>query len=97
MKSEVYALAAELGVTSSILNARPTDGLFADGRTDEDQIGASYDELEWAMKYVGEHSNENLTERQQEVLSIFLSRNKANKHKVEPIPVCIIPDELKEI
>jgi len=95
MKSEVYALAAELGVTSSILNARPTDGLFADGRTDEDQIGASYDELEWAMNHVSEISNEDLTERQKEVLSIYLSRNKANKHKVEPIPVCIIPDELK--
>ncbi len=95
MKSEVYALAAELDVVSSILNARPTDGLFADGRTDEDQIGATYDELEWAMNYISSSSNYNLSERQMHVMDIFLSRNKANKHKVEPIPVCIIPDELK--
>lgn len=95
MKSEVYALAAELGVISSILNARPTDGLFADGRTDEDQIGATYDELEWAMNYISSSSSYNLSERQKQVMDIFLSRNKANKHKVEPIPVCIIPEELK--
>jgi len=50
MKSEVYALGAELGVHSDILTAAPTDGLHEDGRTDEDQIGATYDELEWAMK-----------------------------------------------
>lgn len=49
MKSEVYALGAVLGVGMSILTAAPTDGLHADGRTDEDQIGATYDELEWAM------------------------------------------------
>src|ERR1700757_184022 len=51
VKSEVYKLAAELGVCDNILNARPTDGLFADGRTDEDSLGASYDELEWAMDF----------------------------------------------
>ncbi len=95
MKSEVYALATELGVVSSILNARPTDGLFADGRTDEDQIGSTYDELEWAMNYISSSSSYNLSERQKQVMDIFLSRNKANKHKVEPIPVCIIPNDLK--
>jgi len=52
MKSEVYALAAELGVIESILTAAPTDGLHTDGRTDEDQIGATYDELEWAMDFL---------------------------------------------
>lgn len=50
MKSEVYALGAELGIHEDILTAAPTDGLHTDGRTDEDQIGATYDELEWAMK-----------------------------------------------
>ena len=95
MKSEVYSLAAELGVIPSILNARPTDGLFADGRTDEDQIGASYDELEWAMNYISSAETYDLTEKQKQVMTIFLSRNKANKHKIEQIPVCIIPDELK--
>ena len=50
MKSEVYEIAAFLKVPKAIQEAQPTDGLFGDSRTDEDQIGASYDELEWAMK-----------------------------------------------
>lgn len=95
MKSEVYALAAEAGVVSSILNARPTDGLFADGRTDEDQIGATYDELEWAMLYLENKETYSLDERQQRVMEIYQQRNKANRHKMEAIPVCIIPEELK--
>ncbi len=94
-KTEVYELANELGVVPSIQSAAPTDGLFADGRTDEDQIGASYPELEWAMRYIEEKSTIALTERQQKVMSIYLSRNKANQHKMNPIPVCIIPFELK--
>lgn len=96
MKSEVYALAKELGIVTSIQQAAPTDGLFADGRSDEDQIGATYDELECAMKYV--INNENamaLTERQKEVITIYTERNAANKHKIDPIPVCIIPTHLK--
>lgn len=97
MKSEVYALAKELGVANSILIAPPTDGLFHDGRSDEDQIGASYDELEEAMKFV-EHSQNNstLSERQKTVLDIYTKMNKANQHKMIPVPVCIIPDELKQ-
>jgi NAD+ synthase len=50
MKSEVRQLATFLEVPKSILEAKPTDGLFGDDRSDEDQIGANYDELEWAMK-----------------------------------------------
>lgn len=96
MKSEVYALAAELGVVESILNARPTDGLFADDRTDEDQIGASYDELEWAMHYIENNDLYELDDRQKQVMEIYKSRNLANKHKMEPIPVCTIPSALKE-
>ncbi len=95
MKSEVYSLAAEVGVIPEILNARPTDGLFADGRTDEDQIGATYDELEWAMTYIEQKDSYALNERQQFVMQIYTSRNKANKHKMDPIPVCIIPHQLK--
>ena len=91
MKSEVYALAAEIGVIDAILNARPTDGLFADGRTDEDQIGATYDELEWAMLYLENKEIVELSERQKEVMKIYQWRNKANKHKMDPIPVCLIP------
>lgn len=91
MKSQVYALAAEVGVIDSILNARPTDGLFADGRTDEDQIGATYDELEWAMLYLENKETGELSDRQKEVMQIYQIRNRANKHKMDPIPVCVIP------
>lgn len=94
MKSQVYTLAAELGVVEDILIARPTDGLFADGRTDEDQIGASYDELEWAMLYLENNHLYELTDRQKQVMEIYQSRNRANKHKMDPIPVCMIPKNL---
>ncbi|MDH3322481.1 MAG: NAD(+) synthase, partial [Flavobacteriaceae bacterium] len=59
LKSEVYTLAKHLGVTTSIQNAAPTDGLFGDSRTDEDQLGASYDELEWAMEQYDSGKNAN--------------------------------------
>jgi NAD+ synthase len=94
-KTEVYALAHELGVAESIKSARPTDGLYADNRTDEDQIGASYPELEWAMSYVENNETYPLNEREKEVMHIYKSRNAANKHKMDPIPVCLIPKELK--
>ena len=92
-KSEVYSLGRELGVNQDILEAPPTDGLWHDDRTDEDQIGASYPELEWAMEFDDDESG--LSGRQREVLAIFRRLNKANRHKMEPIPVCMIPDELK--
>lgn len=97
MKTEVYAVAKELGIIVSIMQAKPTDGLWGDDRSDEDQIGASYPELEWAMRFRadGGTSTAALSERQREVLSIYDSRNAANKHKMEPIPVCLIPPELK--
>jgi len=86
MKSEVREAAVEYQVPFSILDAAPTDGLWDDGRTDEDQIGASYDELEWAMTFGGDKRK--LTKRQKEVLNIFYSFQYRNKHKMEPIPVC---------
>jgi NAD+ synthase len=92
MKSEVYALATHLGVIDSILQAAPTDGLFGDNRSDEDQLGASYDELEWAMEFDGDESA--LSDRQTEVLRIYRRLNSANKHKMNPIPVCEIPADL---
>ena len=96
MKSEVYLLAAYLGVPTSIQNAQPTDGLFGDSRTDEDQIGASYDELEWAMQMKAAGKTEtNFEGRQKEVFTIFTRLNAANQHKMLPIPVCEIPEELK--
>jgi len=101
MKSEVYELGRELGIIESILTAAPTDGLHDDGRTDEDQIGATYDELEWAMNWESEHmvietgvrswyddsDDKTLTERQKEVLKIYKRFNSTNKHKMLPIPI----------
>ncbi|GGE14510.1 NAD(+) synthase [Psychroflexus salis] len=95
MKSEVYEIAAYLGITEEIQQAAPTDGLFGDSRTDEDQLGASYDELEWAMLYVENASNENLNERQKRVLEIYRNLNAKNQHKMNPIPVCEIPDVMR--
>lgn len=94
-KSEVYALAKELGVVSSILNAAPTDGLFEDGRSDEDQIGATYYELEWAMEYIEQKIDAPLTDRQKLVMKIYQQRNLVNQHKMQAIPVCLIPKNLK--
>jgi NAD+ synthase len=93
MKTEVYALGREMGVIQEIMDAPPTDGLWGDSRTDEEQIGASYPELEWAMEYIG--SEDNLSDRQREVLSIYRSYHRRNRHKMEPIPVCTIPDAVK--
>lgn len=96
MKSEVYALAEYLGVNQEIIEAAPTDGLWGDDRTDEDQIGASYDELEWAMHYIEKQADEEeLTEREREVLSIYNKLHKANLHKMVEIPVCEISEALK--
>jgi len=92
-KSEVWAISKEVGVINEIISAKPTDGLWEDGRSDEDQIGASYPELEWAMTFEG--NIESLDERQKEVLEIYTKLNRINKHKITPIPVCIIPEELK--
>lgn len=97
MKSEVREIGRYLGLNDEIIVAKPTDGLFDDNRSDEDQIGATYDELEWAMKIDerGE-SAENFTERQSEVYQIYKQRHKANLHKMKPIPVCEIPEEWKK-
>jgi len=96
LKTEVYELAASLGVQKSILEAPPTDGLWGDHRTDEDQIGATYPELEWAMKMHEENKvSSDFEGRQREVYEIYTRFHNSNKHKMLPIPVCEIPDELK--
>lgn len=94
MKSEVYQLAAFLKVPNSILKAKPTDGLFGDDRSDEDQLGASYDELEWAMtqKELGKTIND-FENRERIVFEIFTKLNKTNQHKMLPIPVCKVKKE----
>jgi NAD+ synthase len=91
MKSDVYALGEYLKVPDSILNAPPTDGLFGDDRTDEDQLGASYDELEWAMlaDEAGKTADD-FSGRQKEVFEIYKRLNKSNQHKMNPIPVCLV-------
>ncbi len=93
LKSEVFLLGKALNVIESIQNAAPTDGLWGDQRTDEDQIGAKYSELEWAMQFKG--NEDELTTRQKEVLSIYRKLNAINQHKMLPIPVCTIPNELR--
>ncbi len=86
MKSEVYEIAKALDIVEEIQQAAPTDGLWDDGRTDEEQIGATYAELEWAMRHE-ENPSEDLTERQHRILEIYRRFNKANSHKMNPIPI----------
>jgi NAD+ synthase len=96
MKSEVYALADFLKIPRTILVALPTDGLFGDDRTDEDQLGASYDELEWAMleDEKGKISTD-FSRREKIVFEIYKKLNSINQHKMQEIPVCLIPKEFK--
>ena len=92
LKSEVYQLGEYLQVSDTIMVAAPSDGLFGDARSDEDQIGANYDELEWAMQmdFQGKTIKE-FEGRQKEVFKIFKRYNSTNKHKMTPIPICKIP------
>lgn len=84
-KTEVRELAKQVGVINEIIQAPPTDGLWGDDRTDEDQIGASYEELEWAMKFSGDPTT--LVGRNKEVYYIYTTFNRKNKHKMLPIPI----------
>lgn len=97
LKSEVYTIGKELNVVESILIAPPTDGLWGDERTDEDQIGATYDELEWAMNIAekGIFDVTQFTPRQIEVFEIYTKLNTINQHKMQAIPICVIPKNLK--
>lgn len=96
LKTEVYDIAKYLGVNQEIIDAAPTDGLWGDDRTDEDQIGASYPELEWAMKMdeTGKSAID-FEGREKKVFEIFKRYNSVNQHKMLPIPICAIPKELK--
>ena len=96
LKSEVFLLAKFLEIPNSILEASPTDGLFGDDRTDEDQIGASYDELEWAMlQNENKKKTKDFSGREKIVFDIYQRLNNANQHKMNTIPVCLIAKELK--
>ena len=96
LKSEVRLLSKFVQIPESILTAKPTDGLFGDDRSDEDQIGANYDELEWAMAEFEKGKTENdFFGRELTVFAIYKRLNFLNLHKINPIPVCKIPQELK--
>ncbi len=97
LKTQVYEIAKFLGVNNEIIKAAPTDGLWGDDRTDEDQIGASYPELEWAMEMndLGKTADD-FSGRQREVFVIFKRFNTTNQHKMLPIPVCEIPSTFFE-
>ncbi len=95
-KTQVYSVGKKLGIIEDIITAPPTDGLWEDNRTDESQIGASYEELEWAMEYLEGSRKKTLNDRQKKVISIYQGFHQSNQHKMEPIPVCMIPDDLKQ-
>ena len=80
-KTEVWELGKELNILEEIINAAPTDGLWDDGRTDEGQLGLKYDELEEAM------NNPDSKNRAE-----YEKIRKQNLHKMDPIPVCKIPN-----
>jgi len=92
-KTEVYALAHSLNLVESIQNAIPTDGLWDTDRTDEQQIGATYPELEKIQKEYPTKKAEDYEGRDREVFSIFDRMHKAAQHKINPIPVCPIPED----
>ena len=85
MKSEVYDLGRNLGIIDEIIKAKPTDGLWDDGRTDEDQLGVSYDDLEWAMNY--NNDGKNITKEQSKILRVYKKHRTVNLHKMKKIPV----------
>ena len=80
-KTEVWEMGRELNLLKEIIEAAPTDGLWDDGRTDEGQLGLKYNELEEAM------NNPNSPNREK-----YDKIRKSNLHKMEPIPVCKIPN-----
>ena len=80
-KTEVWEMGKELNILNEIIEAAPTDGLWDDGRTDEGQLGLKYSELEEAM------NNPNSPNREK-----YEKIRKLNLHKMEPIPVCKIPN-----
>ena len=94
LKTQVYTIAQTLNIAASIQTAAPTDGLWDGERTDEQQMGATYPELERAMaQFENGITREALTGREQEVFDIFVKLNRATQHKIQPIPVCKIPKE----
>lgn len=90
MKTEVWSMGRELGVLPEIIDAAPTDGLWADGRTDEQQLGMTYPELEQAM-IDDEYSFPATSREQAQRLKRYREIRAKNLHKMNPIPVCEMP------
>lgn len=94
LKTQVYELARMLDVPESIQQAAPTDGLWDADKTDEDQMGATYPELEWAMSVYDNHRAADFSGREREVFDIYDRLHRAMQHKINPIPVCTLPADL---
>lgn len=95
MKTQVWAMGRELGVIQDIIDAAPTDGLWADGRTDEDQIGMTYSDLERMMTLDSSHmsGSDKLSADDRKKLKRYQQLRARNLHKMQPIPVCIMPKD----
>jgi NAD+ synthase len=96
MKSEVRQMCRDLGVLPELSEAVPTDGLWNDTRTDETQVGATYDELEWAMGFLEKNNGwplestiSTMSVRQKDVLNIYNQRHLVSRHKLNPIPTFV--------
>ena len=91
-KSQVYELGSYIGVREDILQAKPTDGLWDDNRTDEDQIGATYADLEWCMEYEKQFGFDsiNIPNAKAKAWDIYVKRHNANAHKMCMPPICLI-------
>ena len=85
-KTEVWRLGEHLGVDERIISAPPTDGLWDDGRTDEDQIGTSYAMLEWVMEKGLQEDPMFLNEEQTNAINVYQKFHMQNKHKMVEIP-----------
>ena len=86
-KTEVWQMGRDLGILDDIINAAPTDGLWDDGRTDEDQLGLSYAEMEVAMKMATGEIEPSGEPTLLNNINKFMALNARNAHKMNPIPV----------
>ena len=93
---KVFKISKALGIISKILEAKPTDGLWDDDRSDEEQIGASYEDLEQIMNILESGINpKNIDENLKDKYNLFVKHHSANKHKMVSIPICKILKRLK--
>ena len=92
MKTAVWDMGREFGLPQEIIDAEPTDGLWTDGRTDEDQLGMTYPELELAMQQAETNSGVDSAQEKKNLKKYREIRSR-NLHKMEPIPVCKFPKD----